>query len=69
MKSPPQTATEPKMMKPGNRRRFEQLYEAALNLGMTANHAKFYATEALNKELEIGEWQVAPQSAEGTVNP
>lgn len=55
-------------MKPGNRRRLEQLYEAALNLGMSAHDAQFYATEALNKELEGGEWQVVPQSAEGMVH-
>lgn len=32
-------------------KRFEQLREAALNLGMSNSDAQHYATEALNKEL------------------
>lgn len=52
------------MLTPGNQRRFRQLYEAALNLDMSKSDAQHYATEALNKELEAGDWQVVPQCAE-----
>jgi hypothetical protein len=31
-------------------RRWKQLYEAALNLGMKAEHAEFYATDAWQRE-------------------
>lgn len=53
------------MMKPGSLRRFRQLYEAALNLGMSESDANHYANDALKRELEHGDWQVVPQSAEG----
>lgn len=52
-------------MTPGNRRRFLQLYEAALNLGMSKNEANHYANDALKRELEHGDWQVVAKSTEG----
>ena len=48
--------------------RFKQLYNAALNLGMKAEHAEFYARDALAKEKEHGEWNVVPRSAEALAN-
>jgi hypothetical protein len=56
------------MLTPGNKRRFRQLFEAALNLGMREDHAAFYATEALKCELESGSWMIAPESAEAWLN-
>jgi len=53
---------------PGNKRRFQQLYSAALNLGMSKSAAQFYATQALVKELEQGEWRITPQSTEALAN-
>lgn len=56
------------MHAPGNRRRFDQLYNAALNLGMSESDARFYADKALTEELRTGEWRVTPQSAEALAN-
>ncbi len=56
------------MDSPGNIRRFRQLYEAALNLGMSESDARYYASDTLNKELSTGEWRVSPQSAEAKAN-
>lgn len=52
------------MLTPGNKRRYRKLYDAALNLGMSASDAQHYATEALTKEMETGDWQIVPQCAE-----
>lgn len=53
---------------PGNRRRWQQLYEAGLNLGESEANAAFYATKALERELETGEYRVVPQSTEAIAN-
>lgn len=52
------------MLLPGERRRFRQLTEAALNLGMSHKDAQHYAIEALKREMQIGDWRIVPQSAE-----
>jgi len=52
------------MLTPGNKRRHGQLYEAALNLGMSKDDAQVYADKALTRELETGVWHVSPQCAE-----
>lgn len=54
------------MLTPGNNRRFRQLYEAALNLGMRPEHARHYAAEALKREMEMGDWHITPRSAEAS---
>lgn len=51
-------------MTPGNHRRFNQLKEAALNLGMSEGDANFYARQSLIRENEIGQWIVVPRSTE-----
>lgn len=40
-------------------RRLEKLYEAALNLGMSEEHARYYATEAFEDEQrgKIAKWR------------
>jgi hypothetical protein len=57
-----------KGMSPGNKRRYAQLYDAALNLGMSKQDAQFYATQALAKELAHGDWKVVPISTEALAN-
>lgn len=52
------------MLLPGERRRLRQLTEAALNLGMNDKDARYYAAEALRREMQVGTWRIAPQSAE-----
>lgn len=49
---------------PGNNRRLSQLKEAALNLGMSEDHARHYAAEALAQEMKVGDWRITPQCAE-----
>lgn len=56
------------MKTPGQARRWRQLYEAGLNLGETETNARYYADKALERELESGDWRVAPASAEATAN-
>lgn len=51
-------------MTPGNQRRFNQLKEAALNLGMSEGDANFYAKQSLSRENEIDQWVVVPRSTE-----
>jgi hypothetical protein len=49
-------------MTPGNHRRLLQLYQAALNLGMSETDAKFYSQSALDRETASGDWCVVPRS-------
>lgn len=51
-----------------NQRRFQQLLDAALNLGMKCSDAKFYAQQALAREASVGEYRTVPQSAEALAN-
>lgn len=53
---------------PADRRRLVQLYNAALDLGMSKTDAEFYAREALTKEKMTGEWSTRPHSAEALAN-
>lgn len=52
----------------GDERRFRQLVDAALNLGMRLADAEFYARDALAREKMSGEWRIAPRSAEALAN-
>lgn len=55
-------------MRTADQRRLEQLYAAAINLGMSKADAEFYARDALAREKQRGEWRCVPQSAEGLAN-
>lgn len=55
-------------MRPGNRRRLEQLREAALNLGMRDEDARHYAEKAMIREMQSGDWNIVPQSTEALMD-
>ncbi len=55
-------------MRTADQCRLEQLYDAALDLGMSKTDAEFYARDALAREKRYGEWRRVPQSAEGLAN-
>jgi len=62
------TITVPVLLSPGNMKRWRQLCNAALNLGMRNSDAVFYANRVLCDEMERGDWSITPNAAEAVAN-